>query len=85
MLYDLELNRIKEEVKQKNPRKILLHLPCGLKLRSQEIKKAIEEVSEASVIFWAGSNFGACDIPFYTERFGVDMIITFGHSKWVYQ
>lgn len=85
MVYDLELEKVKENVKAKNPKRILVHLPCGLKPEAPNIRSAIEEVSKATIIFWSGSNYGACDIPFFTQRLGVDMIITFGHSEWVYQ
>ncbi|MBT3407627.1 hypothetical protein HOC99_04860 [Candidatus Woesearchaeota archaeon] len=84
-MYDLELDNLKEQLKLKKPRRILVHLPCGLKPNSMEIKKAIEEVSDAKIVFWSGSNYGACDVPFFTQKLGVDLIITFGHSEWVYQ
>lgn len=81
--YDLEYSRIIEEVKKNKPKRVLLHLPDGLKPKAAEIQQLIEKESDTQVLIWAGSNFGACDIPIDSERAGVDMIIHFGHSAWL--
>ena len=40
-------------------------------------------LKDVNVLIWAGSNFGACDLPVDVERAGVDLIIHFGHSPWL--
>lgn len=82
--YNLELERVVSEIKKANAKTVLLHLPDGLKPKAEEIQIKISKETNALVLIWAGSNFGACDIPVDTERVGVDMIIHFGHSAWVY-
>ncbi len=82
--YDLELERVIDEIKKNNSKTILLHLPDGLKPKAEEIQAKINKETDALVLIWAGSNFGACDLPVDTERIGVDLIIHFGHSAWVY-
>ncbi|MGV8162339.1 MAG: diphthamide synthesis protein [Candidatus Nanoarchaeia archaeon] len=82
--YDLEIERVISEIKTNNSKIILLHLPDGLKPRAEEIQAKINKETDALVLIWAGSNFGACDLPVDTERIGVDLIIHFGHSAWVY-
>ena len=82
MRYDLELERATEEVRQNSARKVLVQLPDGLKPKAKEIKEAIESETSAEAVIWLGSCFGACDVPYYTERAGVDMIIQWGHSEW---
>ncbi len=84
MNYDLELNRIISTIKEKNARKVCLQLPDGLKPKAKEITDAIVLQTDASVVIWAGSNFGACDLPLEVERLGVDLLVHFGHSEWVY-
>lgn len=82
--YNLELERVVSEIKKADAKIVLLHLPDGLKPKAEEIQKKISLQTDALVLIWAGSNFGACDLPVDTERIGVDMIIHFGHSAWVY-
>ncbi len=82
--YNLELERVVSEIKKANAKTVLLHLPDGLKPQAEEIQSTINKETKALVLIWAGSNFGACDLPVDTERVGVDIIIHFGHSAWVY-
>lgn len=81
--YDLEKDRMVEEIKKNNAKMVLLHLPDGLKPKAKELQEIIEKNTEATVIIWGGSNFGACDLPVDSERAGVDLIIHFGHSAWL--
>jgi diphthamide biosynthesis enzyme Dph1/Dph2-like protein len=82
--YDLELEKVISEIKKSDSKIVLLHLPDGLKPKAEEIQRAIQKETSALVLIWAGSNFGACDLPVDTERVGVDLILHFGHSEWVY-
>lgn len=84
MEYDLELERITKAIKEKGYKKVCLQLPDGIKPKAKEITDVIREKTDADVIIWAGSNFGACDLPLEVERLGVDALIHFGHSEWVY-
>jgi len=81
--YDLEKDRMVEEIKKNNAKMVLLHLPDGLKPKAKELQEIIEKNTEATVIIWGGSNFGACDLPVDSERAGVDLIVHFGHSAWL--
>jgi len=76
MKYDLKLEKIKEQVKGK--KKILIQLPSGLRTRFLEIVKAIRETG-AEPIIWAGSCYGACDLP----NHNCDLLIHFGHEEFI--
>ena len=80
--YDLELNKVIERIKKDNAKMVCVQLPDGLKPRAKEIQLAIEKNTDASVLFWMGSCYGACDVPLQVERLGVDLLIQFGHSTW---
>ena len=80
--YDLELSKVIERVNKDNAKLVCVQLPDGLKPRAKEIQKAIEENTDASVVIWMGSCFGACDVPLQVERLGVDLLIQRGHSTW---
>jgi 2-(3-amino-3-carboxypropyl)histidine synthase len=80
MEYDLELDRIVSQIKKENPKIVCIQLPDGLKPEAGRIQERIESKTNSKVIIWAGSCFGACDIP---EINGADLLIQFGHSKLI--
>lgn len=82
MEYKLELDKAISEIKQQKAKLVLIQLPDGLKPKSKEISDKIKQETDAKVLIWAGSCFGACDIPYDVEKLGVDLIITWGHSPW---
>lgn len=79
---NLELDKAIAKIKQENAKLICVQLPDGLKPRADDIKHELESKTDAKVIFWAGSCFGACDIPLGLEKLGIDLIVQFGHSDW---
>jgi len=80
MDFDLELEKVAEEIKAAGAKKVVLQLPDGLKPRAMSIAKELEMLSGALIFIWFGSNFGACDIPLHIEKNKFDMIVNFGHS-----
>jgi diphthamide biosynthesis enzyme Dph1/Dph2-like protein len=71
--YDLELEQIKKHIKQEKPKSVLIQLPDGLKPFATKIADELGK----NVVIWAGSCFGACDLP----NVKVDLLIQFGHNK----
>ena len=82
MDYDLELKRVIKKINKENARLVCIQLPDGLKPKAKLIQKEIESKTNTKVIIWAGSCFGSCDVPLEVKRFGVDLLIQFGHSPW---
>ena len=74
--YDLEIENIKRTIKEKGAKTVLLQLPDGLKPLATEIVDQMDKNIE--VYIWAGTCFGACDIP----NVDVDLLIQFGHSEF---
>lgn len=82
--YDLEIPRIVEEIRKQGAKKILLHLPDGLKAKATEL---IDELKlrthnlepKTEFYIYAGSNFGGCDLPLHHAR-AFDLIVSFGHE-----
>ena len=82
--YDLELEKMLDLIKKHDAKTVMLHLPDGLKSKAADIQYFINSnMKGVNVLIWAGSNFGACDLPVDVERAGVDLIIHFGHSPWL--
>ncbi|MBA3064717.1 hypothetical protein FP803_04745 [Candidatus Woesearchaeota archaeon] len=82
MDYDLEMENDVDRIIKEKARLVCIQLPDGLKPEAKLIQNEIESKTNAKVIIWAGSCFGACDIPSEVERLGVDLLIQFGHSPW---
>lgn len=82
MDYALELDRVIGKIKAIKAKKVCIQLPDGLKPRAEEIQREIEKETNATVLIWAGSCFGACDTPQGLENLGIDLLVQFGHSEW---
>ena len=80
--YDLELETVINKIKSENARFVCVQLPDGLKPRAGEVAKELETKTNAKVVIWLGSCFGACDLPVEVERLGVDLLVQWGHSEW---
>lgn len=80
MGYIIDYGIIKKKLEKCNAKRVLVQFPDGLK---KDYKVAQEELSGPwELHFWAGSCFGACDIPVFIENFGFDAIIHLGHFKF---
>ena len=81
MNYDLELERVIKDIKNKKPKLVCIQLPDGLKKHAKDVQQTIEKNTNAKVLIWFGSCFGACDVPDIKDA---DLLIQWGHSKWKY-
>jgi len=79
--YDLELERIVDEVKNNKAKLVLLQFPDGLKPYATAVVDFLKEKTGAEFLIWFGSCFGACDIPVGLENMKIDLVIQFGHNK----
>lgn len=77
--YNLELEKIVNEIKKQKAKLVCLQLPDGLKPKAAEIASFIEDKSKAKCLIWLGSCFGSCDIP-NVKQLGVDLLVQFGHT-----
>jgi len=85
-IWDFDEQAVFASVRKHDAKKVLLHLPDGLKMHSNTLRhKILRETQAEEVFVWAGSNFGACDLPVEARAVGVDLIIHFGHSPWNYK
>ena len=82
-LYDLELDKIIEQIKKSNAKLILLQFPDGLKQYATTIVDYLEEKTNAEFLIWIESCFGACDTPILPGKIQkqIDLTIQFGHSE----
>ena len=81
-IYDIEIKKIIDNIKQQKAKKVLLQFPEGLKPYAQEIAFFIENNTNCQCFIWLDSCYGACDVPIEIEKLGIELIIQFGHSPW---
>ncbi|MBU1201514.1 MAG: diphthamide synthesis protein [Nanoarchaeota archaeon] len=81
-MYKLDLEKVIKKIKSEKAKKVLLHLPNGLKPKAKDITDELRSKTSAEVFIWSGSCFGACDIPIEAQNIGIDLIIHFGHTNW---
>ena len=82
-MYSLNLNKIVEQIKINKYKRILIQLPDGLKPKALEIAEKIELESGVEVLIWFGSCYGACDLPVGIDKLGIDLVVQFGHNKFI--
>jgi diphthamide biosynthesis enzyme Dph1/Dph2-like protein len=83
-MYTIDYERIVSAIREHKPARVLIQLPDGLKARALEIQQRLEKETHVQILFWAGTNYGACDLPVGLEKLGVDLLIHLGHTEWVY-
>ena len=54
---------------------------CDVCRADPDIQEEIEKNTKATVLIWAGSCFGACDLP-NIKNLGIDLLIQWGHSEF---
>ena len=81
--FDFEEERIKQEIQKFGAKRVLIQMPQGLKPDAPRIAKMVEKTGAIALIS-ADPCYGACDIANDEAiNLGADMIIHFGHSKFV--
>jgi len=84
MDFDMEVGRIVSEVRKADARRVGLQFPEGLKEEALGIAREIEAKTRADVIVMADPTYGGCDIKrSAAEKLGVDLLVHFGHSRFV--
>ena len=79
-MYNLELNKAAEKINKENAKLVCIQLADGLKPKAKEIADTLEKETNAKIVIWMASCFGACDTP-NIEKLGFDLLIQFGHVK----
>lgn len=85
MDYGLELDNVVKLIKKEKAKLICIQLVDSLKPRVLEIVQYLEKNTDARVMVWMGSCFGACDIPLELKDLNIDLLIHFGHNKFGFE
>src|SRR3989344_4092613 len=83
-MYKFEEEKLISEIKERNPKLILLQLPEGLKKESSKLTKLIKKNTQAEVIVSGEPCWGACDIALdEAKNLKADLIILYGHAPFI--
>lgn len=81
--YEINLEEIKDQIKNDDYHNIVLQLPEGLKTQAKKIVDFLEDRSDVEVFLSAENCFGACDL-FRTNSFDdikIDAVVQIGHTS----
>ncbi|MEM1997636.1 MAG: diphthamide biosynthesis enzyme Dph2 [Candidatus Bathyarchaeia archaeon] len=80
-IFDLEENRVRNEIVNRDARRVLIQLPEGLRSEILRISSIVEEAGALAVVS-ADPCYGACDLALNEALIlGADLIIHYGHSE----
>ncbi len=82
--YSYDLSNVKDEIKRRGARRVLIQLPVGLLRLSAEIVRELEsEFPETRFYVDGNPTFGSCLIPPLAGH-NFDLILHFGHEEYPY-
>lgn len=86
MSYDFEIDKVVDELKRRNVKRVLLQFPEGLKIFSINVVKQLKEkLPEVEFIISSEPSWGACDIAEdEASLLKVDLIVHFGHTPYTW-
>lgn len=81
--FDLELDRVVDEIQKAEAKLVLVQFADGLKIFATSVVDYLEEKTGATCIIWLGSCFGACDYPVGIDHLkpNIAMMVQFGHNS----
>jgi 2-(3-amino-3-carboxypropyl)histidine synthase len=83
-IYDLQLDRVVQEVGRRKCKRVILQLPDGLMTYALQISSEISRNTGVETIISLDTCYGACDLATNAaSRLGADLIVHYGHSPWI--
>jgi len=78
--FDLEEQRLRDEIRKRQAKRVLIQLPEGLKTRGLHLASVVEKAGALAVVS-ADPCYGACDMAFQeAQSLGADLLVHYGHS-----
>jgi len=80
-IFDLEEERLKEEIEKRGAKRVVIQLPEGLKPDGLRLATIVEKIGALAIVS-ADPCYGACDLAVQdAESLGADLVVHFGHSE----
>jgi len=85
LTFDLEEQRLKEEIRKRGAKRVLFQLPEGLKAEGPRLASVAEKMGAVAMVS-ADPCYGACDLAVQdAESLGADLLVHYGHSVMMLQ
>lgn len=81
-MFELELEKAADEIKNQGAKRVLIQLPDGLKHKAEKVVDFLSDKTDAEIFIWFGACFGACDLPMGLEPLKIDLMIQWGHNRY---
>lgn len=82
--FDFEENRVINEIKERNCKKVLLQFPEGIKMEASKISKLLGEKTNADIIVSGEPCWGGCDLALDEARnLKADLLVHYGHAQFI--
>jgi len=82
-LFNLEEERLLNEISKRGAKKVLIQLPEGLKKEGPHLASIVEKIGALPIIS-ADPCYGACDLAISeAESLSVDLIVHYGHTELI--
>jgi len=79
--FDLEEERLKEEIIKRGAKRVFFQLPEGLKAEGPRLASIAEKMGVVAIVS-ADPCYGACDLAVQeAESLGADLLVHYGHSE----
>ena len=80
-MYDLEVQRVVDEINKRGAKRVLVQLPDGLRPIALTLTDALTQLTDSEIILSGDSCYGACDLALPQARvIDVDLIVHYAHS-----
>lgn len=81
--YDLEIDKLAQDINKNKHKLVLLQFPDGLKYYAKQVIDELKSKTNAEFFSYFGTCYGACDIPLHLEKLGFDLVVQWGHAVYV--
>ena len=82
--YDLQLDRVINDVEKRKCKRVILQLPEGLMAYALKVSNEITKATGAEAIISLDTCYGACDLATHAaSSLSADLIVHYGHSRWI--
>jgi 2-(3-amino-3-carboxypropyl)histidine synthase len=83
-MYDLELDRVTNEIIKQDAKRVLLQLPDGLRQYAVKMVTYLQKHTGANIYLSGDSCYGSCDIAtIQAKELGADLLVHYGHSNMI--
>ena len=83
-MYELELDRVVEEINDKGAKRVLLQLPDGIRPFAFQMADYLVKATGIEIILSGDSCYGACDLATRQAReLNADLLVHYGHACFV--